>query len=658
MKNFLFALRNQDLIDENELLNALNDLKKPSQTRAYSPGPLLDMIQIIYIEERLHQVNNALQINEVKTKQAALSWDSGRSTKAEARHVITELVKEREKLEKREETLHTHIPVLIARLKSLEANDGIDLRSYIANLPHSDVEESTSRIISRFSEVWEKWADSHRKDEFPTPTIPSAPMEDVERDIISRLISPLGEEEVDTLNLGDLIQPLGQVSNTFSPSPVEDVPVTYPPDPIEAQRRPIASTEASPWDVVGKVAIDTAGSPLGVFRPPIIVDDTTFLPIVKEEPLSITVLKQRYAKILKQAKLDLKKVTTEEIKTTIARALGIPRTLALQPSFFNNWLHSIGGHVTPVKPHLNQVNFITVPGVTIDSADGITIDEGALTQLRVPVWIPAPGEPKITDVGQVMDQGITGMGGSPFGKISGVMSGTPFGQTLLIKREVPPSFILTLFLEGLGIQNLAALRFHVAKELSIGEGEAFSPSCLWAMNTKERLLISPHELAASYFSVLPAAAFNFGDKIHAKIGVYFTSIPETFRYLIGKPFVTNDQTGIIYGFVVDSIKHEFEIIWTSKSPVEIIKEVGRKSSEQYVNRFKQRISLALGTSYQESLWPSNLARYFLNFIWMEENLSLLDAQRLIETRFSLQRTPFSSVEEISQDGARCKSFLG
>ncbi|MFW9777950.1 MAG: hypothetical protein ACFFE8_03775 [Candidatus Heimdallarchaeota archaeon] len=658
MKNFLFALRNQDLIDENQLLNALNGLKKASQVNAYSPAPLLDMIQLIYIEETLHQVKNALQINEVKTKQAALSWDAGRSTKAEARHVISELVKEREKLEKREEKLHTHIPMLIARLKGLEENNRLNLDTLFPDLPQSDVKESTSRIISKFSKVWEKWADSSRKDEFPTPTIPSAPMEDVERDIISRLISPLGDEQVDTLNLGDLIQPLGQVSDNLSASPVEDISAVNPPNPIEVQMRPISTPDSNPWDVVGKVAIDTTGNPLGVFRPPIIVDDTTFLPIVKEEPISIAILKQRYQKILKQAKLDLKKVTTEQIKTTIAKALGIPRTLALQPSFFNNWLHSIGGYVTPVKPHLNQVNFITIPGVTEHSANGVTIDEGALTQLRVPVWIPAPGNPIITDVGQVMDQDITGMGGSHFGKISGLMSGTPFGQALLIKRDVPPSFILTLFLEGLGIQNLAALRFHVAKELSIGEGEAFSPASLWTMNTKERLLISPHELAASYFSVLPSAAFNFGDKIHAKVGVYFTSIPETFRYLIGKPFVTNDQTGVIYGFVVDSIQHQFEIIWTSKSPVEIIKEVGRKSSEQYVNRFKQRISLALGTSYQESLWPSNLARYFLNFIWMEENLSLLDAQRLIETRFSLQRTPFSSVEEITQDGARCKSSLG
>lgn len=658
MKNFLFTLRNEDLIDETQLLSALNDLNKGSKVAGPSQVPLLDMFRLILVEQALQQVNKALQINEAETKQAAMSWDAGTLTKIEARHGITQLVKRRENLEKREETLHTHVQVSVSRLKNLVVNNKLDLLEFISTLSPSEAGSATSKMITEFPKIWEKWAILPEKNQAPVPTTAPVPVDDVERDIISRLLSPHSEEEIDTFNLSDLIQPLGQRSSLDSSPSKEASLAPSLPEAVEIKTGSIHPQEVNPWGVVGKVAFDTTGAPVGLCRPPIVVDDTIFLPIVKEEPLTIPVLKQRYNKILKQAKLDPKTVTTEQIKTTIAETLGIPGTLALQPSFFNHWLHSIGGHVTPAKPRLTQVNFITVPGVTAHSATGVTIDEGTLTQLRVPVWIPAPGGPTITNVNQVLGRDITGMGGSHFGQITGVMTDTPFGQALLIEREVPPSVLLTLFLEGLGKQNLAELRFHIAKELNIGEGEAFFANSLWNLNTKERFLISPHEIAASYFSILPAAAFIVENEIHAKIGVYFTSIPEIFRYLIGKPLIANSQKGIIYGFVVDSTKQQFEIIWTSKSPVEIIKEIGRKSSEQYVNRFKQRISLALGTSYQESLWPSNLARYFLNFIWMEENLSLLDAQNLVETRFSLQRTPFSEIEEITQEGAKCKKSPG
>ena len=91
---------------------------------------------------------------------------------------------------------------------------------------------------------------------------------------------------------------------------------------------------------------------------------------------------------------------------------------------------------------------------------------------------------------------------------------------------------------------------------------------------------------------------------------------------------------------------------------EKIKEVGRKSSERYVNRFKRRMSLALGVSFQESLWPSNMARYFLNFIWMTEDQSLMEAISVIENQFSLEKVLFSNILEISEDNLVCKNSLG
>ncbi|MFX0087629.1 MAG: hypothetical protein ACFFAU_18410, partial [Candidatus Hodarchaeota archaeon] len=293
--------------------------------------------------------------------------------------------------------------------------------------------------------------------------------------------------------------------------------------------------------------------------------------------------------------------------------------------------------------------------ISDSSLDHITIDDESLEQIRVSAWIPAPGE-RVTYSFQ-LDQKIYGMARSKFGKIAGIMENTPFGQSLIIKREVPPSYILDIFLDGLGKQNLAELRFSIAKALNIGEGEAFQPESLWNINNQERLLLSPHEILTSYFTVLPSAAFIISNEIHAKSGVYFHSIPETFRYLIGNQLIKTDkEKGIIYGFSIDD--GQFSILWSSKTSDEVIKELGRKSSSQYVNRFKRRVSMALGIPIEESMWPSNLARYFVNFIWIEEDQSLRDVLMKIENQFSLQKILFSDISEITKDGLNCKIKYG
>ena len=81
-----------------------------------------------------------------------------------------------------------------------------------------------------------------------------------------------------------------------------------------------------------------------------------------------------------------------------------------------------------------------------------------------------------------------------YGTLAGIMRNTPFGEIFTIERKIPPSYVLDLFLVGLGIKNLAELRFSIAKTLKIGEGEVFLPENLWNLNNHERLLISPHEI--------------------------------------------------------------------------------------------------------------------------------------------------------------------
>ncbi|MFX0184895.1 MAG: hypothetical protein ACFE95_17575, partial [Candidatus Hodarchaeota archaeon] len=605
IKKLLIDLNKKNLINEKQFIQALDDLKHIPEEIQNNLVPLIDMYGLQTTNAELQHFDQSLISIETKMNEIAQLWEKGALSKDETKTMLFELVSQKNRIKNLRKSLQLRIKTIISRLKQLNRTSDFDLETFISLLLQHDEEKKMEEITYKFSKSWEKYSKAHENEEEIKRV--SQKLDELESDILGELMTPITEEDRVVFDLDDIIKPIDQ-DKKERPSLLKTKPLEKE-FPEEELVQPVSTTQElkslSIWDVVGKVAYDPNKSPIGLFRPPIVVKGTVYLPVVMEETLSISILKEKYREILKQAELDLKVTTTEKIKTKIAEVLGIPKNFVLQPSFFNQWLGNIGAeNVSPTKPRLKKVHFIEARTVENFHSEFPTVKNEDLKQINVPAWIPAKGEIKIDSV-QVGER-IIGMAGSKFGSIDGIMNDTPFGQSFVIKRNVPPSFLLTMYLEGLGIQNLAELRFNIAKRLDIGEGEAFTAENLWVLNNRERLLISPHEIAASYYSVLPSAAFTFTNKIRAKIGVYFHSIPETFRYLIGKPLIEkNEEKGIIYGFSVNSGK--FYILWSSKSPVDIIKEVGRKSSERYVNRFKRRMSLALGVSFQESLWPSNMA---------------------------------------------------
>ncbi|UCG89704.1 MAG: hypothetical protein JSU57_04310 [Candidatus Heimdallarchaeota archaeon] len=654
LKKILYSLRKKGIIDENQFVQALDKLKEPSKTVQNQLVPLLDMFGLHYIDVELQQLDLSIKKIEKTIKETIQAWEAGALSKDETKDVLTELVLQKNTLIHHHEKLHHRIQTKVSRLRTLKKASNFDLEGFTSSLLQSaDVEKITNLIIE-FKDIWLKYVTEGAEDELKR--VPGE-LDEVELEILQSLMVPIPEKERIIFNLNDIIQPVDQNEN-FQSSLLEDKNQKEKfsdEDHIDHVDAVQEQKTSSPWDLVGIVAYNPSKSPIGFFRSPIVVNKTVFLPVAREESLSKLLLKERYEEVLNQANLDLSITTTQQIRITIAKALKVPEGLALQPSFFNQWISDLGFEVTPTKPQLKKVWFVELDSIDSSSSDIPIIKNEELKKISIPAWIPARGE----NVSEPMHIGqrITGMAGSDFGVIVGIMNETPFGQSLVIERKIPPSSLLDLYLEGLGKENLAELRFIFAKELNIGEGEAFSADNLWLMNNQERLLISPHEITASYFSVLPAAAFTFSEKIRAKIGVYFHSVPETFRYLIGKPLTgTEEEMGLIYGFSVH--QGEFYILWSSKPAVDIIKELGRKSSEQYVNRLQRRISLALGIPHEQSLWPNNLARYFMNFIWMEEQLTLKKALTTIEERFSLQKILFSEITEITKDGLKCEKNPG
>ncbi|MFX1505572.1 MAG: hypothetical protein ACFFDC_05590 [Promethearchaeota archaeon] len=644
-KKFLIILREKELIDENQYVKTLDELKRSSKIDGNQFTPFLDMYGLKQLDIKLQRLNQSISEIDTKIKEVIKAWETKTLAKNETKTILTELVAEQNRLVKNQENLQARIQKKIKRMKSLERTSNFDMERIVSTFSETSDNMEMSTLLNEVKAIWSRYSTGIISKEEQRPQ----KLDDVELDILRTLMVPIPESEKEIFNLDEVIQPIDQ-DESFQKSLLSKAQKEESND--EIQDEVLETSEiVSPWDLVGLTAFDSNKTPLGLFRPPIVVNELIYLPIVKEKPLTMSILRKEYHNIFNQVNLDLNATTTQQIRDKIINALKIPEELALQPSYFNQWINKLGLEVVPAKPQLIKAWFIEPILVDKVSLELLTVKKEDLKKLSIPAWIPAKGE-KIAQQAHI-GQRIIGMAGSEFGVIAGIMHETPFGQCLIIERKVPPSYLLDLYLKELGKESLAELRAVIAKELHKEEREAFSAENLWLICNQERLLISPHEITTSYYSVLPAAAFTFSDRIHAKIGVYYHSIPETFRYLVGKSLhKTEEEKGLIYGFSVHN--GEFSILWSSQDPIEIIKRLGKKKSDQYIDRLRRRISLALDTSYEKSLWPSNLARYFMNFIWMEEQLTLQQAFTVIKERFSLQEILFSEITDISKDGLKCK----
>jgi hypothetical protein len=645
LRQFLIILREKELIDENQYIQTLDGLKGPFKINGNQFTPFLDIYGIKQLDTELQRLNQSMTNIDIKIKEVIHAWETKTLAKNETKKLLTELVAEQNKLIKNQEELQARIHKKILRMKSLEKTFNFDLERYVSTFLKTTAIKEMGLLLNEFKAIWSRYSTGI----IPTDELKQRPqLDDVELDILRALMVPIPESEKEIFNLDEVIQPIDQDESfeitLLSRAQKEESIVEIQDEVLETKEI------ISPWDLVGLIAYDPSKTPLGLFRPPIVVNELAYLPIVKEKPLTMSIIKREYRDLFNQVGFDLNVTTTQQIRNQIITALKIPEEFALYPSFFNQWVSELGLEVVPAKPQLAKAWFIEPDLVNKDSLELLTVKSEDLKKLSIPAWIPAKGGK--TAQQDHIGQRIIGMAGSEFGFIAGIMHETPFGQCVIIERKIPPSYLLDLYLKGLGKKSLAELRLFIAKELDKEEGEAFSAENLWLICNQERLLISPHEITASYFSVLPATAFSFSDKILAKIGVYYHSVPETFRYLVGKAlYKTEEETGLIYGFSVH--QGELSILWSSENPIDIIKRLGKKTSDQYVNRLQRRISLALDISYEKSIWPSNLARYFMNFIWMEEQLTLQMALTVIKERFSLQEVLFSKITAISKDGLKC-----
>ena len=184
------------------------------------------------------------------------------------------------------------------------------------------------------------------------------------------------------------------------------------------------------------------------------------------------------------------------------------------------YFHTEDGIVKAV----DGVDFHVKPGEIV----GLVGESGCgktVTSLSILGLIPAPGKVCVNE--SIVGTKVVGMAGSNFGKVVDLINVSPYGQAVVIERELPPTNLLDIFMEGLAKQSIADLRFTIAKKLKIGEGAVFSSENLWAINNLERLLVSPHDILMSYYCILPASAFHISNQVKAKTGVYFHSISET-----------------------------------------------------------------------------------------------------------------------------------
>ncbi|MHA1541841.1 MAG: hypothetical protein ACTSQH_02560 [Candidatus Hodarchaeales archaeon] len=638
LRNILVKLRKDDLLDENLLINRLNELESLRSINSKSSlEPFFAIVRIVDQNNELEKVKKKTVQLESVIEDVISSWENTELSNDEARKKITHLVSSKQSLSKHQEHLTQTISTSVNRLKTLLDLSGIRSQDLFTKQNNKKIDE----ILSACKFIWDR---VQKSDILSTDSKELKSLSIIETDILDAFVSPVSEQNQIKFKLGELIKPLPEI---ISPQTLLQKSHKLGELPKSEQ---IIPDQVDLWSFVGKIAITQQKIPLGLFRAPVSTQNQLYLPIVLEESVTFSDIKKKLGSQFDSFNIDPEDITTEEFQKIIASTLNIPLKLAFQPSIINEWLRVSKQKTAPFKPRIANVQFLKGDKLKSTNEESVSVNENDLEKIRLTAWIPAPSlAPSFT-----IEQGqtVNGMAGTHFGNVDGLMEKTPFGHVTLIKREIPPSSIIDQFLQGLAKRNLAELRFHLAKKLKIGEGEVFSADNLWTINYQERMLISPHELAISYYALLPSSALFLKDGLKAKIGIYFHSLTESLRFLNGKAlYKDNVIFGAIYGFKI--VQNQLMVLYSSLSGDELVQKVGRKHSQHNLERFQKRVSLALAVPEKESLMPNNLARYYMNFIWMEEFHSLTDAMTTVEDKFVINQISFAKFNSITEDGLFC-----
>ncbi|PWI47607.1 hypothetical protein CEE45_11185 [Candidatus Heimdallarchaeota archaeon B3_Heim] len=655
LRKILIKLRKDKLIEENLLLTQLNRMEKSAKNQVeYPHTPLLTMLQTVDQHQSLKKLNSKMDTIERDIEALITSWENKDLTDDEARGKIAKLVDSKQSYGLQRDNLKHFLMDKLNYLTSVITASGLNFHDFFSSKYSRSQFKVEANILDAFLEIWMNHQTSNADEEKSSDGL--SVTEIIESDILEAFISPISEQNQVRFQLKEIIKPLPDIISQeplFSSSEIQATEFNTSSGEEKEESSPqIQKDEINIWNFVGLVAYNLKEKPIGLIRAPIQVNKIHYLPIVLEESLSFTQIKSKYLSSLQILGIDPNTTSTEEIQLKISEVLKIPPQLAFQPSFFTEWLSRLSADFIPVKPKIANVWFLKGNTIQSTSYDSLIIDESELEKITLPAWIPVPSPPPsfTVSIGHI----IKGIAGTHFGEIAGIMNQTPFGHSLIIERPIPPSTLLDLFLQGLGKQNLAELRFYLAKKLKIGEGEGFSPNSLWKINFQERLLRSPHEIAIAYYSIVPSCAFHKLTELKAKIGIYFHSISESLKFLIGKSLYKNNiHFGTIYGFKVED--NQLFVLYSPLSADQLVQQVGRKHSHQHLDRFRKRISLALAVPENESLWPNNLAVYYLNFIFpMREEFNLLpNTMAAIEAKFALKLISFSEFDSITEDGLFC-----
>ncbi len=650
LRKLLMRLRTDKLIEESLLLSQLERMEKLAKKQKSSPPPpLLAILQAVEQNKFLKELISKMEDIESKIETVITGWEGKTLSDNDARDEISSLVELKQSYGVRRDLLNSFITDRLNYLTSIIKDSNLNSHEFFVTEYTGSDFKVDKNLQDSFLEIWIKHQSQQGGQKSPETLNVS---EIIESDILKAFISPISDQNQVKFQLEEIIKPLPDIISHKPIFPSSSVPDVQSND----YSPPVPTDEANLWNAVGLIAYNLEEKPIGLIRAPIQVNQINFLPIVLEESLTLTRMKSKFSSLLHDLGIDLNSISTEEMQNKISDTLKIPHQLTFQPSFFNEWLSLLSEDFTPVKPKIANIWFYNEDKVRISANNSITVNEANLQKITLRAWIPSPSPSPAfsTPIGE----DIKGIAGTHFGKIAGVMEKTPLGHSLIIERLIPPSSLLDIFLQGLGKQNLAELRFYLAKKLKVGEGEVFSPENLWKVNFQERILRSPHEIAIAYYSIVPSCAFNRKTELRAKIGIYFHSISESLRFLIGKSLYKNDTSfGTIYGFKVKD--NRLFVLYSPLSADQLVQQVGRKHSHQHVDRFRKRISLALAVPENESLWPNNLAVYYLNFIFpMREEFNMLpNTMAEIESKFALKFIPFSEFDSITEQGLFCKESL-
>ncbi|MHA2062713.1 MAG: hypothetical protein ACW963_10555, partial [Candidatus Sifarchaeia archaeon] len=190
IRTILMKLREDQLIDEYSLIDGLNQLDKPVSTEDSSLSRILMVVvQVSSSHKILHELITRGEEIKQKIESKISSWEDNKLTNSDAREEISSLVKTKQNIDYKQESIKKRIDDTLTNLRTILTNLGINPTTFFHLSPSNTQTIDEERILSTFIEIWQKFLIEGGYE--TEKTLQRHKMPQIESDILNAFITPI-----------------------------------------------------------------------------------------------------------------------------------------------------------------------------------------------------------------------------------------------------------------------------------------------------------------------------------------------------------------------------------------------------------------------------------------------------------------------------------